>query len=429
MFTFGVLVFFFFEEIEKCHVKIVKNHERSHYACLRSLTTSWADGGQLPAPVKGGAPKGGRAQNFALFLPFPITVSLSLCLSGCLVVEFLVVFEAGAMTCSRVEFSGWVQIAFLFKPGATQRVVHSRSFFLRFVSRTSMVRRGWSTVEVPSGWLQVIRGSRPPVARWPGRSAFSANCPDPRPSVPIPDRPRKPNEVRGAASTRVARLQAAMSNLGPDNFEEKKVLDAALRKAQSQAKVPPLEEQIAHTTKFLERAKKRLVADVELQTVKKKVQCEEEVAEAEADLARMRKEVPLPTDHSEDPGAEVLRLRARLAQLEATSCRPVRGSVEAAEGIRTKAAKRRAGCCVADVLPSTEQELCSWLDDKQLELRDAMDMSDVESASAITRLITRGLAKMARITPPLPHCQTWWHDERGGTMWVAWHTSRGGAPS
>ena len=27
-------------------------------------------------------------QNFALFLPFPITVSLSLCLSGCLLVEF-----------------------------------------------------------------------------------------------------------------------------------------------------------------------------------------------------------------------------------------------------------------------------------------------------------------------------------------------------
>ena len=270
-----------------------------------------------------------------------------------------------------------------------------------------MVRR-WSTVEVPSGWLQVIRGPRPPAARWPpatkvqpGRSAFSAMNPEPRPSVPTSDRPRKPNEVRAAASTRVARLQAALLNLGPDDSEEKKVIDAALRKAQSQATVPPLEEQIANTTKFLERAKKRLVAaDVELQAaVKKKAQCEEEVAEAEADLARMREEVQLPTDPSEDPGAEVQRLRARLAQLEATSCRPVRGSAEAAEGIRSKAAKRRAVCCVEDVLPSTEQELCSWLDDKQLELRDAMDMSDVESATAITGLITRGLAKMASFTP------------------------------
>ena len=66
----------------------------------------------------------------------------------------------------------------------------------------------------------------------------------------------------------MTRLQAAMANLGPDDVEEKKVLDAALREAQSQATVPPLEEQIAHTTKFLERAKKRLIAaDVELRTV------------------------------------------------------------------------------------------------------------------------------------------------------------------
>ena len=30
-----------------------------------------------------------------------------------------------------------------------------------------MPRKGWSTVEVPDGWLQVIRGPRPPAVRWP----------------------------------------------------------------------------------------------------------------------------------------------------------------------------------------------------------------------------------------------------------------------
>ena len=45
----------------------------------------WGSEGWGP---KGGAPKRWRAQNFALFLPFPATVSLSLCLSGCLLVEF-----------------------------------------------------------------------------------------------------------------------------------------------------------------------------------------------------------------------------------------------------------------------------------------------------------------------------------------------------
>ena len=28
-------------------------------------------------------------------------------------------------------------------------------------------RKGWSSVEVPGGWLQVIRGPRPPASKWP----------------------------------------------------------------------------------------------------------------------------------------------------------------------------------------------------------------------------------------------------------------------
>ena len=39
-------------------------------------------------PRRVGEPEGWVPQNFALFLPFPITASLSLCLSGCLLVEF-----------------------------------------------------------------------------------------------------------------------------------------------------------------------------------------------------------------------------------------------------------------------------------------------------------------------------------------------------
>ena len=95
--------------------------------------------------------------------------------------------------------------------------------------------------------------------------------------------------------------------------------------------------------KFLERAKKRLaVAETELQSaVQKKSQCEQEVAEGEADLARMREEVPVPADPDEDANVEVQRLKARLVQLESIHGRPPRGSVEAAENIRSKVAKRR----------------------------------------------------------------------------------------
>ena len=163
------------------------------------------------------------------------------------------------------------------------------------------------------------------------------------------------------------------------------MLEAALRKAKIQAAVPPVEDQIAMSVKFLERT--------ELQAaVKKKSQCEQEIAEAEADLARMREE---HSASGEEPKTEVQQLRARVAQLEEIRGRHVRGSEEVAEHIRTKAGKRRVGGCAEDVLPSTEQDLACWLDDRQTQLPDALDMAD-----AITSLITRGLAKMASFVPP-----------------------------
>ena len=80
------------------------------------------------------------------------------------------------------------------------------------------------------------------------------------------------------------------------------MLDAALLKAKTQALVPPVEDRIAQCVKFVERAKKRLaVAETEFQSaVQKKSQCEQEVAEGEADLVRMREEVPVPADPDED---------------------------------------------------------------------------------------------------------------------------------
>ena len=55
----------------------------------------------------------------------------------------------------------------------------------------------------------------------------------------------------------------------------------------------------------------------------------------------MREEVPVPADPDEDANVEVQRLKARLVQLESIHGRPPRGSVEAAENIRSKVAKRR----------------------------------------------------------------------------------------
>ena len=45
--------------------------------------------------------------------------------------------------------------------------------FCVFVSRSVMPRKGWSTMDVPSGKLQVIRGPRPRSVQWFRASAFS----------------------------------------------------------------------------------------------------------------------------------------------------------------------------------------------------------------------------------------------------------------
>ena len=38
-----------------------------------------------------------------------------------------------------------------------------------------MPRKGWSTAQVPDGWLQVIRGPRPQSVKWPAKGQQKPN--------------------------------------------------------------------------------------------------------------------------------------------------------------------------------------------------------------------------------------------------------------
>ena len=110
-----------------------------------------------------------------------------------------------------------------------------------------MSRKGWSTLEVPDGWLQVIRGPRPPAVRWPkaprGRgqdrpqnlNKKEANKGSSQPQAPVPEVRRRPPQVSPAAQERVVRLQTAVDALGDDNSPEAKMLRDALKKAQQEA--------------------------------------------------------------------------------------------------------------------------------------------------------------------------------------------------
>ena len=70
----------------------------------------------------------------------------------------------------------------------------------------------------------------------------------------------------------------------------------------------------------------------------------------------------------------------------------VRDSVEAAQNVRAKTEKRRAG--FMDDMPTDEQNLRSWLEDKNLEMCDALDMGDTEAISSLGTLIAKGADQM-----------------------------------
>ena len=59
---------------------------------------------------------------------------------------------------------------------------------------------------------------------------------------------------RSYATTKVARLQAALLTLEPEDFVEKAALEASLQKAQVQATAPPVAEQVKQTTQGASQA-------------------------------------------------------------------------------------------------------------------------------------------------------------------------------
>ena len=114
-----------------------------------------------------------------------------------------------------------------------------------------MPRKGWSAVEVPNGWLQVIRGPRLPAAQWPRAKAQSKPVQKPNPKVgqpPVVQPPqtesherqrRSPAEVRAMATSNIGRIRATITSLGPDDTEERVSLEAALVRAEHLASSLP----------------------------------------------------------------------------------------------------------------------------------------------------------------------------------------------
>ena len=67
----------------------------------------------------------------------------------------------------------------------------------------------------------------------------------------------------------------------------------------------------------------------------------------------------------------------------------------------TRAAKRHAGRPVEeDVMPEDAQGLSEWLNDRQCDLRDAMEFVDLQSVGHLSRLISEGAVRLQELEGP-----------------------------
>ena len=268
-----------------------------------------------------------------------------------------------------------------------------------------MGRKGWTQIEVPSGWTQIIRGRRPPSVQWPpadrrrqdskrNPSAASKN----RSQVPqqvhakvtiTPDTkvgrleaarsaleaalkeaksegPRRstPQDRMAAASARVSRLEAALQVLGEDS-PDAAPLKVALDQARGQAKIRPVGERLDSCLQFVERVKKQITRaqERERQAQLDKTFQEEKLAEGLRNLEALRaeanaqsqSEVGEPRQPSagptiqemevEDPAELISQLRAQVASLQAE-----RQAVCESEASRQKKA-RTLTCVSPDLVP------------------------------------------------------------------------------
>ena len=276
-----------------------------------------------------------------------------------------------------------------------------------------MVRRGWSAIAAPAGWYQVIRGPRPPTVDWStqpkgkgkgnGRHLQEPQAavvrgrwrqgplPQVRQPGVVPDR-RTPDQVWAGASSKIVRSQSAIAALGEDDNVERSALDAALKKAQAQAVVPPVTEQIAQTEKFIERAKRRVThAEEHVQWAQEwKVQCDKELADAEERLSRLRIEVELPPPVPVT--TDIHRLQQQVAQLQAQLHQEQVSSTPDTDPVSKRPRKRE------DFMCSTTEEVMEWMHDRQVDIQTELQKENATEVARLSSLV----AQAANSLQPVP---------------------------
>ena len=187
---------------------------------------------------------------------------------------------------------------------------------------------------------------------------------------------RCPTEVRAMASSKVARIQAAIADLAVDDIEEKASLEAALVRAQRQASVPPVDKRIA----FIERGKKRVAAEsakiLEAEKTRRIYQDEFEHAEKICRRFARRprgRRLALSSSIQWQSSKRSWRVRAQLVQLQGSRPDP---EVACGPNVKRPCLSGQGREGIPPMPTLVPAELSAWLSERHSDLHDALINGD-----------------------------------------------------
>ena len=279
-----------------------------------------------------------------------------------------------------------------------------------------MGRRGWSAA--PDGWVQFIRGPRPPAESWPrvGRSGSAAQ---PKPVQRVPQgrwrqTPRiNPDKAREKAQSTVTRLEKALEAMGDVQGPAVEVLKSELTKARAASKQPPLDVEIDQCRKYISRAEKR-IKELDAQR-------EEEstlLTEAQERLQRLVNTQPRApsTVFPPETGDQVLSLQQMVNVLQSErdalmkELHEVRGAddQDIRPAVKKQAVSRQVGShreprCAIPMMPQfVPNDVTNWLQDRQAEQHEALLQGDLQHVSELGRVMSEGVNHLIEITSLQP---------------------------
>ena len=191
------------------------------------------------------------------------------------------------------------------------------------------------------------------------------------------------------ARVRVGQLESALKPLDPSN-PTATYLQEVLKKAQSQARVPPIESQIKGAEEYLARKKKRLseAEEAVAQAIARRDRFQSEAKEGEQSLARLQEEqqrfpqvlalgaMDISAPAPPSVVAEVEQLQTMVAQLRAQN-----------EELLSSSKRQAVNKDREDFIPMCDEDVVRWIRDRQADMQDATSAGNTHELARLCHVV------------------------------------------